>query len=277
MTPKVETMWGIGAILGASALTTAANYFSGKANLDWQKKAQRTTWQREDNAVQRRAADLEAAGLSKNLAAGSAAQASGPIRTEAPQINSDIPMLAMNLMRQKADISKTEAETQYIKQQGALALANTASQIQENKYRESLNPLSIQLAMQNVKLAGLEQSLKMADARIKQLGISNEEINLVKNEIEKKYAEQYRLKFAELDAIAKKVAIGIEQTKQEESLHDFNLVKGTGLPSSARNSSTFVLGSALADLIGKAKRFQFGETNRGNVPPWAEDAIKNRR
>ena len=40
---------------------------------------------REDNAVQRRAADLKAAGLSKTLAAGGAAQAGPVVATQAPQ------------------------------------------------------------------------------------------------------------------------------------------------------------------------------------------------
>ena len=88
------------AALGGHAVISAGNYFLQRENLDWQKKAQRTTWAREDNAVQRRAADLEAAGLSKTLAAGSAAQTSGPIRTDAPQIQGmDMAQMAINLMR----------------------------------------------------------------------------------------------------------------------------------------------------------------------------------
>lgn len=70
---------------------------------------QRKVWEREDNAVQRRVADLKAAGLSPTLAAGSAAGVSAPIRVEAPRITRDIDI-------QNAGIGKTGAETNLIKQ-----------------------------------------------------------------------------------------------------------------------------------------------------------------
>ena len=62
-----------------------ANLAMQKDNLAYQKWAQQVTWDREDSAAQRKAADLEAAGLSKTLAAGSSASTSAPIKTEAPQ------------------------------------------------------------------------------------------------------------------------------------------------------------------------------------------------
>lgn len=49
---------------------------------DWQKEMQKKTWEREDNAIQRRSKDLQRAGLSKTLAAGQGASSSGPIRLQ---------------------------------------------------------------------------------------------------------------------------------------------------------------------------------------------------
>lgn len=73
---------------------------------------------REDDAVRRRALDLEAAGMSKTLAAGSAAQP-GPIVPLTPKgkIDADISTQVMNMLTQKAQIEKTIAEEELVKTQ----------------------------------------------------------------------------------------------------------------------------------------------------------------
>lgn len=112
----------IGAGLGFA--TDQQNYKAQKEQLKWQKYAQRTTWEREDNAVQRRVDDLRAAGLSPVLAAGSAAQTSGPIQVTAPQRNLsafDKAQGAMALMLQQRNITRTVAEEERIKADASLA------------------------------------------------------------------------------------------------------------------------------------------------------------
>lgn len=54
---------------------------------EYEKGLQQEIFAREDNAVQRRALDLEKAGLSKTLAAGSAANAGSAVNVSAPQMN----------------------------------------------------------------------------------------------------------------------------------------------------------------------------------------------
>lgn len=67
------------------AETNTANKEIAQMNLDYQREYNNQIFAREDNAVQRAAADLQAAGLSKTLAAGSRASAGGS--ASAPMMN----------------------------------------------------------------------------------------------------------------------------------------------------------------------------------------------
>ncbi len=72
-----------------SIITNKKNFDLQKDNLAYQKDLQNKIFAREDNAVQRRVADLVSAGLSPTLAAGSAAGAGSVVSTSAPQKKSN--------------------------------------------------------------------------------------------------------------------------------------------------------------------------------------------
>lgn len=94
--------------------TNDLNFQLQKENLEYQKSLQQTIFNREDNAVQRRVADLKAAGLSPTLAAGSAASAGQAISTKGPERTSNLEAMAslanVRTMLAEQQRAQTEAD-----------------------------------------------------------------------------------------------------------------------------------------------------------------------
>lgn len=129
----LEILGGAGSIgdTVVNGINSAANLEMQRKNYEYMKWAQGETWKREDNAVQRRAADLVAAGMSPVLAAGGAASASGPISLTAPQGNVsgiDLAGSVRGLIRNKASIAESDA---------AVAAANAAKAEAEQREKNA--------------------------------------------------------------------------------------------------------------------------------------------
>ena len=132
-----------GAGVGSNLLTGYLNYQQQKDTLAWQKDLQRDIFAREDTSIARRVADLKASGLSPVLAAGQGAGTGGTVSVTPPQLDlGDNAIVAMNLMKQEADISATRAQEAYTK-------------LQEQR-AEQLLP---------AELAQIEAAIKNADAQ----------------------------------------------------------------------------------------------------------------
>lgn len=121
------------------------NFGEQKKQNAWERAAQERTWEREDNAVQRRKADMEKAGFNPLLAAGAAAQSSGPINIGAPQMGTnaiDKALVAANIMRQKKDISLTAAQ-EYSIQEGIKKMREEVRNLEQSRANMALQQINM--------------------------------------------------------------------------------------------------------------------------------------
>ena len=120
---------------GVGLAGDAVNIGTGLVNLIGAKKRRKEQFAREDSAVQRRARDMEKAGLSKTLAAGSAAQSSDPIRPSASNISVGAGSDAASASQQR---KHQAAQTALIDQQSRLIDQTIIDKQTENRYKNWL-------------------------------------------------------------------------------------------------------------------------------------------
>jgi len=115
----------------AAGLGAGSGIWEGWRNREFQREINeqneglmREAWAREDNAVQRQAADMEAAGLSKTLAAGGGAAAGSPIKLDSLEASHNVAGQAFAAMAAQKSIAQTAAQTELTKAQADRERAN---------------------------------------------------------------------------------------------------------------------------------------------------------
>lgn len=228
-----------------------------KKNLAYQKQIQQQIFDREDNAVQRRSADLEAAGLSKTLAAGGAAQAGAVVKTTAPQLEgfgehaakiAQAPKAFLEAQASKRAISKTVAEEEAIRKNLELMDTQIAGKKLENDFMAKSNPMKLQedsialmyseqlkqeqlnkLIRENTKLDS-DTALQDVNARLKSSQITESQLQIIRQRLENDFFKNKTVPLAEKELLAKQLALELADTLLEGNTWNLEWYKDKGMP-----------------------------------------------
>lgn len=234
---------------GVDLFTNNQNLDFQKDTLNWQKSVQKNTWAREDNAVQRRANDLRAAGLSQTLAAGGGAQTSAPIQVTTPHSDfngrsvqgaMETYLMGVQAKARNTEIERTEAEkARLLEESKKIASEKAGQDLMNENYAISNRYLEDYLRNRNALQSGnlanlniqneylskqLQANYEYTKAQIEKIGIDNaltkantdlskQNLNIAKiDEAIKKLTKTYMESTQETDINLKQVELQLKLT-----------------------------------------------------------------
>lgn len=261
---------------------------SYQQNYDYQKALQQQIFEREDNAVSRRALDMENAGLSKTLAAGNGAGAGSVVGTSAftsgtaPKMDVvDRAGRVLQLMQAQADMRKTQAEAiEALKRGQSLDSQILTDEVSRDKLRvqmaideENLDQLGLTRQQKELSITEANKKIEYMDAMISSIKTGTAKAqyeleNLLPEDVKIKAEQIANLqregKYKEADILyleAKRdllvYEINTEMYKSRVAELDYYYQVNTGLkPSSASNPYNLVTGltqsKTVQNLVDKA-------------------------
>ena len=154
--------------------------FQGERNFDYmkkqyeyQKELNQKMMDREDNAIQRRAADMQQAGINPLLAAGQPAQAQHAVAAQAPQRSNFENMMAAQEMRVKT----------------ILAIAEAKNIEADTKVKEDMLPINKAIAEADKKL--IENNVNMMEVENEKRKLQNTQLKQVLDTGEMELVSRY--------------------------------------------------------------------------------------
>lgn len=262
--------------LGVSGGSAIANYKLGQDQIDYLKWAQKRTWEREDTAAQRRAADLESAGLSKTLAAGGAAASSGPISVprnefDATGISRSVQdiyarkeigqkiaqsredILNMRAQREAtiANTARINAETDRINQdigfKNQLNPLRLMSQQLKNDFDSLANPVRLDKMKADLDKVGVEKKSLQIKQRLDQAHISKMQFEVVGMSLDN-VLKTKNITEAEKRIMIAEVTLEIDKLLRDTKSHDLEIWNRLKLPSTSNLDASWKAASYFSGL-----------------------------